>query len=91
MLRLSYQLYWLNTESSDLKRKFSKNWAFEIRLMVSMKTLDNFLLYVIYFIMGVEVLKFLFAVSFLFLTSSLMFDSIVYLYSLPCQNRWQYF
>ena len=55
--------------------------------MVGMKTLDNFFLYIIYFIVGVAVLKFSFAVSFLFLTHSLMFESTVYLYSLSCQNR----
>lgn len=86
MLRLSYQLYWLNTESPDLKQKFSKSWAFEIRYLVDMKTLDNVVLYIMYFIVGVVVLKFSFAVSFLFLTSSLMFESTVYLYSLSCQS-----
>lgn len=54
---------------------------------MGMKTLDRFPLYIIDFTMGVEVLKFSFAVSFLFLTGSLTFESTVYLYRLSCQNH----
>lgn len=47
---------------------------------------DKSSLYAIYFIVTAEVLRFSFAVSFLFITSSLVFESAVYLYSFSCQN-----